>query len=49
MILISFWSNEILVLLGEGPKPNMSMVSGFVNPQKPLFMDLNIQKILHEI
>ena len=36
----SFCSNKILVLLCEGPKPQNSMISGFVSP--PLFIDFNI-------
>ena len=26
------WSNKILVLLGEGPTPNIFMISGFLSP-----------------
>ena len=44
-----FWSNNILVLLCDGPKPNISMISGFLSPGEPLFMDLNIPKILQKI
>ena len=36
-----FWSDKILVLLCEGPKPPNSMVSGFLDPSDPLFLDLN--------
>ena len=39
-----FWSNKILVLVCEGPKLNMSMISGFLDPWDPSFMDLNIPK-----
>ena len=39
-----FWSNEMLVLLLERPKPNISMISGFLSPGGPLFMDLNVPK-----
>ena len=34
-----FWSNKILVLLCEGQKPNISMISAFLNPWSPVFMD----------
>ena len=37
-----FRSDEISVLLCEGPKPNICMNSGFLSPREPLFMDLNI-------
>ena len=33
-----------LALLCEGPKPNISMISGFVDPWDSLFLDLNIPK-----
>ena len=36
-----FCCDQILVLLCEGPKPNISMISGFLSPGEPLFMDLN--------
>ncbi len=41
-----FWSNKMSVLLCEVPKPNIFMISGFLNPWSPLFMEVNIQKIL---
>ena len=44
-----FWSNKISVLLWEGPKPNMSMIYGFVSPGETLFMDLDIPKYLKNI
>ena len=37
-----FWSNKIAVLLLERPTPNMFMISGFLTPGGPLFMDLDI-------
>ena len=40
----SFWSHTISVLLCEGPKPNISMISGFLSRGEPLYMDLNIPK-----
>ena len=42
----SFWSNEISVILCEGPKPNISMISGFLEPWSPVFMAFIIPKIL---
>ena len=39
---VSFLSNKILVILCEGPKPNISMISGFLTPGGPLSMDSNI-------
>ena len=42
--LDQFWYNKMSVLLCEGPKPPNSMISGFVSPGEPLFMDLNISK-----
>ena len=39
----SFWSNEILVLLCEGQKPNISMISESVNPWSLVFMVLIYQ------
>ena len=39
-----FWCNKISILLHEGPKPNISMISGCLSPGEPLFMDLNILK-----
>ena len=38
--LDQFWSNTISVLLFEGTKSPNSMVSGFLTPGEPLFMDL---------
>ena len=43
-----FWSNKILVLLCEGPKPHNSMISEFVTPWGPLFIDFNIPKCFNE-
>ena len=40
-----FWSNKISVLLCEGPKPQNSMISGFLDPYYPLLMDLDMLKI----
>ena len=37
-----FGSNKMSVLLCEGPKPNMFMISGFGGPWEPSFLDLNI-------
>ena len=37
-----FWSNQILALLCDGQKPNMSMISGCLTPRKSVFMDLII-------
>ena len=45
----SFWFNTISILLCEGPKPNISMISGFLRPGEPLFMDLNILKYFRNI
>ena len=42
--LDQFWSDKISVLLCEGPKPNISMISGFLSPGEPLSTDLNIPK-----
>ena len=39
-------SNEISVLLCEGPKPPNSIISGFVNPWDHLFMDFTIPNYL---
>ena len=39
-----FWSNQISVLLLEGPKSPNSMISGFLSPWEPLFIDLDIPK-----
>ena len=44
----SFWSNEISVLLCEGPKPPNSMISNFLSPGEPLFIDLDIPNYLNE-
>ena len=38
-----FWFNKTSVLFCEGPKPNIFMISGFVRPGGPVFMDLSIQ------
>ena len=38
-----FWSNMFSISL-ERPKPNISMISGFLDPCEPLRMDLNIPK-----
>ena len=46
---VSFWSDKILVLLCEGPKPNMSMISGFLNPKEPLFNRFRYTQIRHVI
>ena len=35
-----FWFIKIPILLCDGPKPNISMISGFLTPGEPLFMDL---------
>ena len=40
--LDQFGSNKISVLLCEGTKPNISMISGFVDLWDPLFMDFDI-------
>ena len=45
----SCWTNKILVLLCEEPKPNMFMISGYLTPGEPLFMTFNIPKILQRI
>ena len=45
----SFWSNTISVLFCEGPKSQNSMISRFVDPWEPLFIDLNIPKLLRNI
>ena len=37
----SFWSNQFLVLSCEGPKPQNSMISGFLDSWEPLYIDLN--------
>ena len=42
--LDQFWSNQILALSLEKPKPNIFMIAGFFNPGEPLFIDLNIPK-----
>ena len=41
--LDQFWSNKISVLLLERLKPPHSMISGFLNPGEPVFMDLIYQ------
>ena len=33
-----FWSNKTPILLCEGPKPNISMTSGFFTPWSPVLM-----------
>ena len=43
-----FWFNKILVLLCEGPKPLISVISVFLTPGGPLFMELNILKYFHK-
>ena len=40
--LDQFWFNIIPMLLCEGPKPNMFMISGLLNPREPLFMLFNM-------
>ena len=42
--LDQFWSNKILVLLCEGPKPPNSMIYWFLSPGEPVFMHLDIPK-----
>ena len=44
-----FWSKKISALLCEGPKPNISMFSGFVNPWEPLVMDSIILEYFENI
>ena len=44
-----FWPNRILVLLCEGPEPNISMISGFLGPGESLFINFNIPKILQKM
>ena len=39
----SIWSHSFSILLCEEPKPNISIVSGCLDPWEPLVMDLNIQ------
>ena len=39
-----FCFHKILILLCEGPKPNISMISGFLTFGKTVFMDLDIPK-----
>ena len=39
-----FRSNKMSVSFCEGPKLPNSMISGFVSPWEPLFIDLNIPK-----
>ena len=43
-----FRFNKIPILLCDGPKHNISIISGFVNPWSPVFMDLSIPKILRK-
>ena len=38
----SFGSYNFSILLSERPKPNVSMISGCLDPWEHLFMDLNI-------
>ena len=38
-----FWFNSFSILL-ERPKPNIFMISGFLDPWEALLMDLNIPK-----
>ena len=45
----SFWSYTFLTLLDEGPKPNMSMISGSGDSWEPVFMHLNIPKLFQRI
>ena len=40
--LDQIWSNKISVLLCEEPKPNISMISGFLRPGEPLFIEFII-------
>ena len=47
--LDKFWSNKRLFLLLERPKSQNAMMSGFLSPGEPLFMDLDIPKILQNI
>ena len=44
--LDQFGSNQMPVLLSEKSKPPNSMISGFVDPGEPVFMDFNIPKYL---
>ena len=39
-----FWSYKISVLLLQRTKPNISMISGFVNPWSPIFIHFIIPK-----
>ena len=43
-----FRSNIFSVLFCEEPKPPSSMISGFLNPGEPVFMDLDIPKYFNE-
>ena len=46
----SFWSNKMWVLLCEEPQPQNSMISGFLDPWDPLFIDLiKNTKLLQQI
>ena len=38
-----------MILLGEGPKPQNSMISGFLDPQDPVYIDFKHTKILLKI
>ena len=40
----SIWTYNFSICLCETPKPNISMISGFVESWEPLFMDLDIPK-----
>ena len=40
--LDQFSSNKVSVLWFGGQKPNIFMISGFVDPWDPLFLDFNI-------
>ena len=44
--LDQFWSDKILVLLCEGPKPQKSMISGFVEPLGTLIYGFRYTKRL---
>ena len=41
-----FWFDKISILICEGPKPDISMISEFPNPWKPLFMNFRVPKLL---
>ena len=44
-----FWFNKISILLCEGPKPNISMISGFCEPLEPRIYGFYHAKILQNI